>query len=92
MQPETCQKYIFVKEELETLCEVCKEKFDAILEQHPDREHNDSFLSLPFVPGAPNLKVLSSNALSQLKRLPSNAADAVVPEVITGRRKRGRVT
>ena len=92
MQPESGEKYIFLKEEIETLCDGCRPKFDSILEQNPGREYHDSLLSIPFIHGAPNLKMLSTNALTQLKKLPSNAAEAVVPEAIAGRRKRGRVT
>jgi hypothetical protein len=63
---------------------------DSILEENPDREHHAGLLSLPFVHGAPNLKLLSANAFDQLKRTPSNAVE-VLPGAVTGRRKSGRV-
>ena len=84
----TNEKYIILKEELEMLCTDCRPKLDSVLEENPDREYHDSIL--PFIHGTPNLKLLTTNALDQLKRMPSNAA-GVLPGTITARRKAGRV-
>jgi hypothetical protein len=70
------------------LCPECRPKLDNILQENPDREYHDSIL--PFVHGAPNLKLLTTNALDQLKRMPSNAVE-VLPGAVTARRKAGRV-
>ena len=85
---ETGEKFIILKAELEMLCTDCRPKLDSILEENPDREYHDSIL--PFIHGTPNLKLLTMNALDQLKKMPSNAAE-VLPGTITARRKAGRV-
>lgn len=87
---ESAEKYIFLKTELEKLCPECRPKLDSILQENPNREYHESVFSLPFMQGAPNLKLLSTNAFDQLKRMPSSAVH-VLPGVITGRRKQGRV-
>ena len=86
--PETGEKFIILKAELEMLCTDCRPKLDTVLQENPDREYHDSIL--PFMHGTPNLKLLTANALDQLKRMPSNAAE-VLPGTINARRKSGRV-